>query len=358
MNLYAFARAGLFALDPERAHGVTLGSLETAARLGLPRLWPAPPPAPVRVLGIDFANPVGLAAGLDKDGVAIRGLAALGFGFLEIGTVTPRPQAGNPQPRMFRLPARQALINRMGFNNAGVESLVGRLQRLRAEGVLERSVTAGSPPVRLGINIGKNKDTPADKAADDYRFCLGRVYPHADYLVLNLSSPNTPGLRDLQYGRDFEALLAAVLEERERCAQRDGRKVPMAVKIAPDMADDDVDGVIDTLARFGVEGVVATNTTTTRPDVQGLPHAGETGGLSGAPLGTLADHVLARVHRAAAGRLAIIGVGGVVDGAGAARKRALGADLVQVYSGLIYRGPALIAEAVAAWQRAVPPATA
>ncbi len=302
-------------------------------------------------MGIDFVNPVGLAAGLDKDGMAIRGLAALGFGFLEIGTVTPRPQAGNPLPRMFRLPARQALINRMGFNNAGVESLVGRLQRLRAIPGAE-----GGAVIRLGVNIGKNKDTPAEKAADDYRFCLGRVYPHADYLVLNLSSPNTPGLRDLQYGRDFEALLDAVLGERERCAQRVGRRVPMAVKIAPDMADDDIDGVVETLVRFGVEGVVATNTTTTRPEVQGLAHGSETGGLSGAPLGALADHVLARVRRAAAGRLAIIGVGGVVDGAGAARKRALGADLVQLYTGFIYRGPTLITEAVRAWQREAAPA--
>ncbi len=339
MDLYSLARAGLFALDPERAHSLTLHSLETAARLGAPRLWLAPPPAPVRVMGIDFPNPIGLAAGLDKDGVAIRGLAALGFGFIEIGTVTPRPQAGNPLPRMFRLRERQALVNRMGFNNAGVESMVGRLAHLRFEGV-------------LGINIGKNKDTPAERAAADYRYCLNRVYPFASYLVVNLSSPNTPGLRDLQFGRELEVLLEAVLEERDQCAQRFQKRVPLAVKIAPDIADEHLPGLVDSLVRFGIDAVIATNTTISRSGVEGLAHAGEAGGLSGAPLADAADHVLSHVSRLVAGRMAIIGVGGVVDGAGAARKRALGADLVQLYTGLIYRGPGLITDSVRAWASA------
>ena len=339
MDFYSLARAGLFALDPERAHDLTLFGLETATRFGAPRLWAAPPPAPVRVMGIDFPNPVGLAAGLDKDGVAIRGLAALGFGFIEIGTVTPRPQAGNPVPRMFRLRERQALINRMGFNNAGVESLVGRLAHLRYDGV-------------LGINIGKNKDTPTDRAAADYRYCLNRVYPFASYLVVNLSSPNTPGLRDLQFGRELEALLDTVLEERDQCAQRFQKRVPLAVKIAPDIEDEHLPALVDRLIRFGIDAVVATNTTTSRVGVEGVAHAGEAGGLSGAPLAESANHVLGEVSRLVAGRMAIIGVGGVMDGAGAARKRALGADLVQIYTGLIYRGPGLIAESVRAWSSA------
>ena len=334
---YRLARAGLFALDPERAHDLTLRGVQTAARLGLPLPWPRPAATPVRVLGIDFPNPIGLAAGLDKDGVAIEGFAALGFGFIEIGTVTRRAQPGNPAPRMFRLPQHEALINRMGFNNAGVDALVARLRRMRYRGV-------------LGINIGRNKETA--NVADDYRYCLTQVYPFATYIVVNLSSPNTPGLRDLQFGQALDDLLAVLVEEGARCAQRLGKRVPLLVKVAPDLAADDIDAIVATLIRHGIDGVVATNTTVTRPGVEALSVAREAGGLSGAPLAPLADAALQRVVLQAGGRLAVVGVGGVVSGAHAARKRALGADLVQLYTGLIYRGPALVAEAVGGFANA------
>lgn len=327
---YRFARPGLFALDPEHAHDLTLRGVQMAARMRLPLPFARPAAAPCRVMGIDFPNPVGLAAGLDKDGVAIEGFAALGFGFIEIGTVTRRPQPGNPQPRMFRLPEHSALINRMGFNNAGVEALIARLRNTTYRGV-------------LGINIGRNKDT--EQVNEDYRFCLARVYPFASYIVVNLSSPNTPGLRDLQFGQALQALLETLCEERERCIERFGKRVPLLVKIAPDLALDDIDDVIDTLIRHDIDGVVATNTTVTRPHVAALQVAAEAGGLSGAPLAPLADAALARVALRAAGKLAIVGVGGVVDAASAARKREIGADLLQIYTGLIYRGPVLVAEA-------------
>ena len=334
---YRFARGGLFALDPEHAHDLTLRGAQMAARLRLPLPWPMPLSAPVRVMGIDFPNPVGLAAGLDKDGIAIEGFAALGFGFLEIGTVTRRAQPGNPLPRLFRLPQHAGLINRMGFNNAGVDALVARLRTTTYRGV-------------LGINIGRNKDT--DRAAEDYRHCFARVYPFASYIVVNLSSPNTPGLRDLQFGAALEELLDVLLQERVQCVARFSKHVPLLVKIAPDLAVDDIDAIVDALVRHGVEGVVATNTTVTRPGLDSEPTAREAGGLSGAPLAPIADAVLERVVRRAAGRLSVIGVGGVMSAAGAARKRELGADLVQVYTGLIYRGPGLVADAVRGFSEA------
>ena len=328
---YSLARTGLFTLDPEHAHDLTLRGVQMAARMRLPMPWPKPAAAPCTVMGIEFPNPVGLAAGLDKDGVAIEGFAALGFGFIEVGTVTRRPQPGNPLPRMFRIPAQSALINRMGFNNAGVEAMVSRLRGTTYHGV-------------LGINIGRNKET--DRANDDYRYCLGRVYPYASYVVVNLSSPNTPGLRDSQYGSALDELLDVLLEERAQCVERFRKRVPLLIKIAPDLALEDVDAIVDSLVSYGVDGVVATNTTVTRPGMDGLPVAKESGGLSGAPLAPLADAVLERVVQHAAGRLVVIGVGGVVDAVSAARKRELGADLVQVYTGLIYRGPGLVNEAV------------
>jgi dihydroorotate dehydrogenase len=276
-----------------------------------------------------------LAAGLDKNADYIDGLASLGFGFIEVGTITPKPQPGNPQPRLFRLPAAQAIINRMGFNNAGVDHLIEQVKKSRYNGI-------------LGINIGKNKDTPADKAVDDYVFCMRKVYPYASYITVNLSSPNTPGLRDLQFGEPLEQLLASIKAEQLTLADQHGRYVPVAVKIAPDMADDDIAGVAEALVKHGMDGVIATNTTIARDAVAHLPHGDEAGGLSGAPLTQLSTEVVAKFVNALNGRIPVIGVGGIVDGEAAEAKVAAGAELVQIYSGFIYRGPALIAEAAAA----------
>ncbi|MEM9056909.1 MAG: quinone-dependent dihydroorotate dehydrogenase, partial [Pseudomonadota bacterium] len=297
-------------------------------------LSPAPK-LPVEVMGIRFPNPVGLAAGLDKDARYLDGLAALGFGFIEVGTVTPVGQPGNDKPRMFRLPASEALINRMGFNNDGVDALVRRVRAARFGGV-------------LGINIGKNKATPEDRALDDYRQCLRAVYPLASYVTVNISSPNTPGLRNLQAEDALKTLLAGLAAEREKLWREHARRVPLVVKIAPDMDDATAASTAAILCDFGIDGVIVTNTTVERAAVAGQPHGDEVGGLSGAPVREAADRVLRTVAEAAAGRLAIIGVGGIMSGADAARKVALGADLVQVYTGLIYRGPALVGDAVEA----------
>jgi len=286
-------------------------------------------------MGLDFPNPVGLAAGLDKDGECIKAWEALGFGFIEVGTVTPRPQAGNPKPRMFRLPPAQALINRMGFNNRGVDFLVEQVRRTRFKGV-------------LGINIGKNADTPVERASDDYLIGLRKVYPWASYIAVNISSPNTPGLRDLQYGEALDRLLAALKEEQQRLADVHGRYVPLAIKIAPDLADVDVRTVGQALLRHGMDAVIATNTTFSRAGVESLPHAQEAGGLSGAPLMARSTEVVVRLADVLEGRLPIIAVGGILSGADAAAKIAAGASLVQLYTGFIYRGPELIREAVQA----------
>lgn len=336
MNYYLLLRTLLFQLDPETAHDWTqmllrlpgAGLLARIAAFGIPN-------APRRVMGIDFPNPVGLAAGLDKDGECIAIWRALGFGFVEVGTVTPRPQPGNPKPRMFRLPRAQALINRMGFNNQGVDRLVERVRRTGGQGV-------------LGINIGKNADTPVERAADDYLLGLRKVYPWASYVAVNISSPNTPGLRDLQYGATLDRLLEALKTEQARLASEHGRYVPLAIKIAPDIADADLPTVGQALLRYELDAVIATNTTFSRAGVEKLPHAQETGGLSGAPLMTRSTAVVGQLREILGGKLPIIAVGGILSGADAAAKIAAGASLVQLYTGFIYRGPELIREAVKA----------
>lgn len=333
--LYPLARQLLFRLDPETSHHVALRGISLAERLGLLALLPRVPESPVEVMGLRFPNPVGLAAGLDKNGDHIDGLAALGFGFIEIGTVTPRPQPGNPQPRLFRLPEAGAIINRMGFNNLGVEHLVAQVQRCRYRGV-------------LGINIGKNFDTPLEQAADDYLHCLERVYPHASYVTVNISSPNTKGLRNLQSGDALAALLEPLKNRQAQLASQHGRYVPLAVKIAPDLEPADVEVVAEQLLRFEIDAVIATNTTLGRAGVEHLPHGAEAGGLSGAPVRAASTRVLRDITAALQGRLTVIGVGGISDGASAVEKTRAGADLVQVYTGFIYRGPQLVRDAVAA----------
>ncbi|MCJ8167842.1 quinone-dependent dihydroorotate dehydrogenase [Atopomonas sediminilitoris] len=331
--MYAIARELLFKLTPETAHELTIDMLGVGGRLGLPGLLFNTPQQPTQVMGLTFANPVGLAAGLDKNGDAIDGLSQLGFGFVEIGTITPRPQPGNPKPRLFRLPEAQAVINRMGFNNKGVDYLVARVEKARRAGV-------------LGINIGKNFDTPVERANDDYLLCLDKVYTHADYVTANISSPNTPGLRTLQFGDQLKSLLDALAERREALTQQHGKRVPLAIKIAPDMNDEETALVAATIEQAGMDAVIATNTTIGREGVEGLPYADEAGGLSGAPV---REKSLARVKalaEALSGRLPIIGVGGITEGKHAADLIAAGASLVQVYSGFIYRGPALIRESV------------
>ncbi len=339
--MYSLLRSVLFNFSPETSHQLALSALDAAAcaRLG-PLLFPAVPAAPVKVMGIDFPNPVGLAAGLDKNGDHLAGLAALGFGFLEIGTVTPRPQPGNPQPRLFRLPRAQAIINRMGFNNHGVDHLVARVQQAQPLLAKTRAV--------LGINIGKNKDTPAQLAAEDYLYSMRKVYPHATYIAVNLSSPNTPGLRDLQFGEPLKQLLDRLKTEQQLLAKTHGRYVPLAVKIAPDMVADDIREVAAALIEYAIDGVIATNTTIARDAVQQLPHGNEAGGLSGAPLTRKSTAVIKALARELNGKLPIIGVGGVMSGQDAADKIAAGAALVQIYTGFIYRGPDLIDEAVRA----------
>jgi dihydroorotate dehydrogenase len=339
---YDLLRPLLFALPAEVAHAFTLNSLDMLISGGLRGLVAAPRvEAPLRVMGLEFANAVGLAAGLDKNGEHIDALAALGFGSIEIGTVTPRPQPGNPSPRLFRLPQARALINRMGFNNKGVEHLCRCVARARYRGV-------------LGINIGKNKDTPAARAAEDYVACLDKVYPLASYIAINLSSPNTPGLRDLQFGEPLEHLLRVLVARREELAQRHGRQVPLALKIAPDMADDDLDQVADCVRRQRIDALIATNTTLSRDGVGGLPCSDEPGGLSGLPLRDRAAAVAAYLARRLAGEVALIGVGGIMSGEDAADRVRAGAQLVQIYTGFIYRGPRLVAEAADAIARLPP----
>jgi dihydroorotate dehydrogenase len=334
-RLYPLARDALFALDAESAHHLVLGNLRRAERWGFGPWLAAPvPDDPSTVMGLRFRNPVGLAAGLDKDGAFIDALAACGFGFIEVGTVTPRPQPGNPKPRMFRIPAAQALINRMGFNNAGLAAFVDNVSRsrFRRDGGI------------LGLNIGKNADTPIERATDDYLLCLDGVYPHADYVTINISSPNTKQLRDLQSGAPLGRLLAAMKQRQVELADRHGRYVPLAVKIAPDLDLAQIDIVADALVAHRIDGVIATNTTLARDAVTGMPNADEAGGLSGAPLTAPSTRVIEALHRRLAGRIPIIGVGGVMRGEDARAKRVAGAQLVQIYSGLIYRGPMLVGE--------------
>ncbi|MDH3319042.1 MAG: quinone-dependent dihydroorotate dehydrogenase [Betaproteobacteria bacterium] len=332
--LYALARPLLFALDAERAHELTLGLADAPLRFGLLRVARAPG-APVRAMGLEFPNAVGLAAGFDKNAAHVDALARLGFGFLEVGTVTPRPQPGNARPRLFRLPRAQALINRMGFNNAGVEAFLDNLQRASFRGV-------------LGINIGKNADTPIERAADDYAACLERVYARASYVTVNVSSPNTKNLRDLQENRQLEALLARLAAQRDALSERHGRRVPLALKVAPDLDPKQVQGIADAVRRHGIDGVIATNTSLAREGVEGLAHADEAGGLSGAPIRERSTATLAAFAAALKGEAALIGVGGILSGEHAVEKLAAGASLVQLYTGLIYRGPDLVAECISA----------
>ena len=327
--LYSLIRSALFSLDPEDAHGLTLSSLDVAHGLGLLKLLPRTQGKPVHVMGIDFPNAVGLAAGLDKDGAHIKALADLGWGFLEIGTVTLRPQQGNPKPRLFRLPAAQAIINRMGFNNLGVDNLVRNVEASGFKGV-------------LGINIGKNKDTPNEHAVDDYLACLDKVYAHASYVAVNISSPNTQNLRDLQKDEALDALLSAIKLRQSELAQQHGKYVPIALKIAPDLDDAQIAAIAALLMMHRIDGVIATNTTLAREAVAGLQNADEAGGLSGAPVRAASTRVVSVLARHLKNEVPIIGVGGILSGDDAQEKIDAGASLVQLYSGLIYRGPALV----------------
>jgi dihydroorotate dehydrogenase len=336
MSIYRLAQPLLFALDAERAHDLGLKSIELAYRSGMnPLLATRPRPLPTRVFGIDFPNPVGLAAGLDKNAAHIDALGSLGFGFIEVGTITPRPQSGNPKPRMFRLPDRQAVINRLGFNNLGVDALVRNIECSRFQGV-------------LGINIGRNKDTPNERAVDDYLACMERVYPLATYITINISSPNTQGLRDLQEETALARFIGTLCEAREQLAGVHGKHKPMLLKIAPDLAPTEMDGIAEVLLASGIDGLICTNTTIDRHVIAGHPLANEAGGLSGRPLMARSTAVLRGMHERLGGRVPIIGVGGILSGADAAAKFDAGARLVQFYSGMIYRGPELIGECVEA----------
>src|SRR5574344_858318 len=326
--MYALARELMFKLSPETSHELAIDLIGAGGRLGLNRLLCKTPRLPVTVMGLEFPNPVGLAAGLDKNGDAIDGFAQLGFGFIEIGTITPRPQPGNPKPRIFRLPQAQGVINRMGFNNRGVDYLLERVRNAKFDGV-------------LGINIGKNLTTPVEQATDDYLYCLDKVYTSASYITVNISSPNTPGLRSLQYGDSLKELLSALQQRQEDLTEMHGRRVPIAVKIAPDMSDEEVGQVAQIILDCGMDGVIATNTTLSREGVEGMQHADEAGGLSGAPVREQSTHVVRVLAETLQGRLPIIAAGGITEGQHAAEKIQAGASLVQVYSGCIYKGPQL-----------------
>jgi dihydroorotate dehydrogenase len=335
--IYPLARAALFKLDPEVAHDLTLKSLAAIGPAAALFGAGADSGKPRRVMGIDFPNPVGLAAGLDKNGEYIDALAALGFGFLEIGTVTPRPQPGNPKPRMFRLVEHEAIINRLGFNNHGVEKLLRNVERAAFRGV-------------LGINIGKNFDTPNERAAEDYLQCLEAVYDRATYVTVNISSPNTKDLRDLQSSEKLDELLGAVMTRRAALAKRYAKTKPLLVKVAPDLAGAQIDAIAKLSVKHHVDGLIATNTTIARDAVAGHKHAGETGGLSGRPVFAPSTAVLKKLAAALGGRIPLIGVGGILSGADARAKIDAGASLVQLYTGFIYRGPDLIAQARRALQ--------
>ncbi|ROH84557.1 quinone-dependent dihydroorotate dehydrogenase [Pseudomethylobacillus aquaticus] len=333
MTIYALARPLLFQLDAEQAHDLTLKSLRVAEKAGLLGLLAKPPVCqPRSVMGITFPNPVGLAAGLDKNAAYIDGLAALGFGFIEVGTITPRPQPGNPKPRLFRVVEAQGVINRFGFNNLGVDQLLANVRAANYRGI-------------LGINIGKNFDTPNERAVDDYLLCLRKVYAQASYVTVNISSPNTKNLRALQEKDALSALLAALKQAQTDLSQRYGRYVPIALKIAPDLESEQINEIADLLMQHQFDGVIATNTTLSRAKVEGMSNATETGGLSGAPVREASNLVIRQLASRLQGALPIIGVGGILTGEDAAEKVAAGASLVQLYSGLVYRGPALVREA-------------
>lgn len=333
---YSLLRNILFSFSAERSHDLSLEWMSALNRLGLLKPFTnTPAPMPTEVMGIQFPNPVGLAAGLDKNADHIDALGSLGFGFVEVGTVTPRPQPGNPQPRLFRLKEQQAIINRMGFNNLGLDYLLERVQACRFNG-----------PV--GINIGKNFDTPVEEANDDYIKGMRGAYPLADYITVNVSSPNTPGLRSLQFGDSLKTLLSAIKEEQASLKEEHQRYVPVAVKIAPDMNDEEIALVSSALLEYEIDGVIAGNTTLDRDAVIGSEYAQEAGGLSGAPLTNKSTHVIKVLYSELGDQIPIIGVGGIMSGEHAAEKIDAGAKLVQIYSGLIYQGPSLIRDCVEA----------
>jgi len=340
---YALARPFLFGLDPETAHELTMTSLARTQGTPLAAAYCTTRVSdPIELAGLKFPNRVGLAAGLDKNARCIDGLAAMGFGFVEVGTVTPKAQPGNPKPRMFRLPEANALINRLGFNNDGLDAFLANVQKSAV-----RKKTAKNP-LLLGLNIGKNAATPIENAVDDYLICLDGVYPHADYVTVNISSPNTKNLRALQSDEALDALLGRIAERRETLAAQHGKRVPIFVKIAPDLDDAQVDVISATLKRHAMDGVVATNTTLSREAVKGLRHAEEAGGLSGAPVLEASNRVIRQLRAALGKGFPIIGVGGVMSGLDAVSKIKAGADVVQIYTGLIYQGPALVAQAALA----------
>ena len=345
---YALTRPFLFGLDPERAHELTLDALASFQGTPLQCLWQqARVSDPLQLAGLNFPNRIGLAAGLDKNGRCIDGLGAMGFGFIEVGTVTPLAQPGNPKPRMFRLPARQALINRLGFNNEGLDAFVANVKRARS------FRTSGG---LLGLNIGKNAATPIEDAASDYLLALDGVYPHADYVTVNISSPNTQNLRALQNDAALDALLGALQQRRRKLAAQHARQVPMFLKIAPDLDEAQIKLIAATLKRQGIDGVIATNTTISREEVQGLPHADEAGGLSGQPVFEASNRVIRLLRAELGAGYPIIGVGGVMSGADALVKIEAGADLVQIYTGLIYQGPALVTDCARAMRPSARPA--
>jgi dihydroorotate dehydrogenase len=343
---YALLRPFLFKLDPEAAHELTMNAL--ARVQGTPLAWSyctARVEDPIELAGLKFPNRVGLAAGLDKNARCIDGLAAMGFGFVEVGTVTPLPQPGNPKPRMFRLPEARALINRLGFNNDGLDAFIANVQR---SSLRQQRHQSQESPMLLGLNIGKNAITPIERATDDYLLALAGVYPHADYVTVNISSPNTKNLRALQSDEALDALLGAIAQRREELRQQHGKRVPIFVKIAPDLDEAQVQVIAATLQRHGMDGVIATNTTLSREAVLGLHHAEETGGLSGAPVLEMSNRVIHQLRAALGKDFPIIGVGGILSAEDAVSKISAGADVVQIYTGLIYRGPELVKQAAEA----------
>lgn len=324
----------LFSLSPERAHELTLSLLKSAHKIGLARQHIAP--KPVTCMGIEFPNPVGLAAGLDKNGAYIDALAAMGFGFIEIGTITPRPQAGNPQPRLFRIPEAKAIINRMGFNNDGVDQLIENVKSSKFKGI-------------LGINIGKNADTPVENAVDDYLICLEKVYHYASYITVNISSPNTKNLRSLQSGDALTELLETLKQRQLELAEQYHHYVPLVLKVAPDLTEEDIEFIANQLLQFKIDGLIVTNTTLSRVGVESLPYGNEAGGLSGAPVFEKSTECLRQFAKRLNGQIPLIGVGGITQGEHALAKKDAGASLVQIYSGLIYTGPSLIKDCVSAF---------
>ena len=334
--MYAFLRPFLFNTDPEKAHEITLSLLEKSQKFGMLGFLYGKQELTTECMGLTFTNPVGLAAGLDKNGEYIDALAALGFGYIEIGTITPKPQPGNDKPRLFRIKEAHAIINRMGFNNKGVDYLIEQVKRAKYQGI-------------LGINIGKNADTPVEDATQDYLICLEKVYAYASYITVNISSPNTKGLRSLQSGHALTELLESLKARQLELAAEYGFYVPLVLKVAPDLEKEDIDFIANELLRFNIDGLIVTNTTLSREGVEGLPNGDEQGGLSGAPVFKKSTACLTQFSQRLQDKIPLIGVGGILTGEQAALKRAAGAALVQIYSGLIYQGPNLIADSVKAW---------